>query len=251
MSIRKVFSERLKALREAIGITQGEFAEALGVARATLSYYENGNRTPDIEFLDIVNQKTGCSLDYLMGYVDVMKEKNEELASNTELNDKSIEAIDLLDGGPDFKNFVFSHPKFTKLYNILIKMSAYDKDMHGLYAGEGYLNYKAYEGASIIREIASEAHMLGLPLLMAQSYIHDIKVENSAIELIDESMQNVLQQQNDMRVENSKSEEVRLSESSERLKQDIERAKTDPMLRFFLKMTGTENVIEELRKNGM
>lgn len=68
MTIHTVFPERLKTLRESRGLKQEDFAEQLGVARASLSYYESGKRTPDIHFLSKVCEVTGCSSDYLLGY---------------------------------------------------------------------------------------------------------------------------------------------------------------------------------------
>lgn len=252
MSVRKEFSEHLKALREAIGITQGEFAEALGVARATLSYYENGSRLPDIDFLDTVHFKTGCSLDYLMGYSDVMKEENEMLSSDTELDDKSIEAIKWLDGGPEFKNFVFSHLSFKKVYDTLTNMSAYDPKIHDFYLSDGYLDYKAYSCSMLLREIALEAHKLGLlPPIVQGDLKGKAYFESAAIELVDDSLKKSIKKFKDDQEKDEIYSEDRTHEVGERKKQDIEKAKIDPLHRFYLRMTGNDRMIEEMRKNGI
>lgn len=45
-------------------------ADALGVSRGSISYYENGERTPDIGFLAQVKEYFRVELDYLLGYSD-------------------------------------------------------------------------------------------------------------------------------------------------------------------------------------
>ena len=48
------FSRLLKELRESKGLKQAELAEKLGVSRGSISFYENGDRVPDIEFLGTI-----------------------------------------------------------------------------------------------------------------------------------------------------------------------------------------------------
>lgn len=50
------FSKRLKTLRETAELTQEQLAKELKVSRGAISYYEKGERTPDIEFLDSVSE---------------------------------------------------------------------------------------------------------------------------------------------------------------------------------------------------
>ncbi len=64
------FFERLKQLREELGLTQNEFSKRLGISRVSLTHYEAGDRTPDIEFLKRLHQETGVSLYYLLGLSD-------------------------------------------------------------------------------------------------------------------------------------------------------------------------------------
>ena len=47
----EVFGKRLKELRKANGYTIEQFAEAVGISKSTVGYYENNNRMPDIEIL--------------------------------------------------------------------------------------------------------------------------------------------------------------------------------------------------------
>lgn len=86
--------ERLRSLREKIGISQREAAERVGIAPTTISGYERGERTPDaltvLKFSYIYN----CSVDYLLG-------KNHEDDSHiyidvTELSEEQRKAVDEL-----------------------------------------------------------------------------------------------------------------------------------------------------------
>lgn len=64
-----VFQERFKELRG--DITQGQFAEKLGISRPTVSLYESGARIPDAEVLRTISEKCGVSADYLLGLTEV------------------------------------------------------------------------------------------------------------------------------------------------------------------------------------
>ena len=105
MLAKSTFPQRLKSLREMIGITQDDFAKRLDVSRPTISYYEKGERTPDIDFLDRVHDVTGCSVAYLLGYSNSMKEVNAPLRAATGLSDKGIS-----------KNLMQYSPKYDIIY---------------------------------------------------------------------------------------------------------------------------------------
>lgn len=64
------FNTRLKMIREELGISQNEFSKRLGISRVSLTHYEAGDRTPDIDFLKRLHQETGVSLYYLLGLSD-------------------------------------------------------------------------------------------------------------------------------------------------------------------------------------
>lgn len=70
MTVSEIFAKRLKELREEKGLSQTQMADALGVSRGSISYYENGERTPDIGFLAQVKEYFRVELDYLLGYSD-------------------------------------------------------------------------------------------------------------------------------------------------------------------------------------
>lgn len=60
-------SRRLRELREETGLSQALLAEELGVSRGSISYYENGDRTPDVDFLSKAKAYFGVDYEYLLG----------------------------------------------------------------------------------------------------------------------------------------------------------------------------------------
>lgn len=59
---------RIKEARKYIGMTQNELAEKLGVNRATLSKYENGQIDPTVSQLAKIAEILGFPPYYVMGY---------------------------------------------------------------------------------------------------------------------------------------------------------------------------------------
>lgn len=71
MDIRSTFAERLKDCREKAHLKQTELADKLGVSRGSISFYENGDRTADIEFLSNAAKFFDVSTDWLLGLTKV------------------------------------------------------------------------------------------------------------------------------------------------------------------------------------
>ena len=61
------FNEVLKYLRTSRGITQAEFAKALGVSPSTVGMYETGEREPNFETEEKIADYFNVSLDILRG----------------------------------------------------------------------------------------------------------------------------------------------------------------------------------------
>ncbi|MFL2072787.1 helix-turn-helix domain-containing protein [Marinilactibacillus psychrotolerans] len=59
--------ERLKMLRKEKGLTQGDMAEILEIARTTYANYEQGTREPDNRILNRLADFFIVSIDYLLG----------------------------------------------------------------------------------------------------------------------------------------------------------------------------------------
>ena len=64
------FGERLFQLRTSRGFSRQKAAEALGISRQSLEYYEKGTRKPDIEVLAMLAGFYAVSADYLLGFTD-------------------------------------------------------------------------------------------------------------------------------------------------------------------------------------
>ena len=81
MTEKNVFSERLTQLREDRGLKRQEVADALEISRASLEYYEKGQRKPDIEVAARIANYYGVSTDYLVGVsaAQVTATENETL----------------------------------------------------------------------------------------------------------------------------------------------------------------------------
>lgn len=59
--------EKLITLRNAVGLTQNDVAEALGLSRQAVSRWETGTVRPTVENLRALSQLYDVSLDYLLG----------------------------------------------------------------------------------------------------------------------------------------------------------------------------------------
>lgn len=63
------FGARLRAARQALGLSQEALGLELGVTKATVSNWENGRDNPSVQFLVLMPAKLGVSLDHLFGGV--------------------------------------------------------------------------------------------------------------------------------------------------------------------------------------
>lgn len=57
----------LKYLRNRSGLTQMDLAKKLGVAKSTISMYENGQREPEFETLEALADYFNVTMDFLLG----------------------------------------------------------------------------------------------------------------------------------------------------------------------------------------
>ncbi|MBQ8394450.1 MAG: helix-turn-helix transcriptional regulator [Clostridia bacterium] len=64
------FPERLKELREDVGLGQDALGRAIGVSKGTISLWENGLRDPKLSNLIRLAKFFDVSLDYLAGLED-------------------------------------------------------------------------------------------------------------------------------------------------------------------------------------
>lgn len=74
---QNVIGERLAAARKAKNYTQEDIAQFLNCGRATITNYENGRRSPDLDTLVKLADKYEVSTDYLFGRSEAWTTDNE------------------------------------------------------------------------------------------------------------------------------------------------------------------------------
>ncbi|MBO5571552.1 MAG: helix-turn-helix transcriptional regulator [Ruminococcus sp.] len=65
-----MFYERVKELRNSLGINQVEFSKKIGVTKQCVSNWENGYIQPSIDTLITIAKTFSVSTDYLLGIND-------------------------------------------------------------------------------------------------------------------------------------------------------------------------------------
>lgn len=95
MSTLSTFAARFKELRESAGLKQSEIGEKLGVSRGAISFYENCDRTPDIEFAAKAAEFFHVSVDWLLGLseVDSSNSDIQAVCKFTGLSERAIKSI--------------------------------------------------------------------------------------------------------------------------------------------------------------
>lgn len=133
-----MFNQRLKQLRESKGLTQSQLAEELSIGRASISNYELGSRTPDLDVLVKIADYFEVTTDYLAGKSNFKNNKSQGMFSKEELEtfsklDEKV-ATQLIDRVETFKNTILNlcnqdvHPEMInsifKSLNLLFKFYA-------------------------------------------------------------------------------------------------------------------------------
>lgn len=90
------FNERLKQLRLEKEWLQKDLAKKIGVGRTTITRYETGEISPDIDKLIELSNIFDCSLDYLLGKSNVKNAPDYyqvELDPNKKITAKDLERL--------------------------------------------------------------------------------------------------------------------------------------------------------------
>lgn len=154
------FSKRLKQLREANQMTQGDLGDMLNTTRQSISNYEMGKRQPDYITLEALADIFNVDMNYLLGKTDkttyIPSSSNRQLTKNEENLIKSFSKLnvqgqekaiaytqDLVDSG---KYAVKSLPSVEEMIDYLkeIPMAAFDGklDIYKMPEDELYALYK-------------------------------------------------------------------------------------------------------------
>lgn len=95
-----ILSEQIKLCREQLGMSQADLADAIWVSRNTVSNWERGDTTPDIQSLVLMSALFGLSLDEMVkGDEQVMaqaleRDKNHLLIAGETFNPGNRQAAD-------------------------------------------------------------------------------------------------------------------------------------------------------------
>lgn len=105
---------RIKTIREELGLTQQELANKLDGAKSTVAMYENETRKPSMEVLIKLSEIFDCSIDYILCKTDI---RNPE---------QSNDPLGLAQIGFSMKNYV--PPTETQKEQIRIIIETILKD---------------------------------------------------------------------------------------------------------------------------
>lgn len=67
MTIESDHGKRLKAFRQAVGLSQRELAQRVGVIHSNINYWENSGKLPKSELLIPISKALGVTVDELLG----------------------------------------------------------------------------------------------------------------------------------------------------------------------------------------
>lgn len=109
----QILAKRLKELRESMNLTQSQFGDLINVAQTTLSPYENGSKTPNIDTLYNIAEKCDISMDWLCGRTNLKNIENFDSYSDVFKTIvklcKSVKFSIIEDSNNVYKNDVSQH----------------------------------------------------------------------------------------------------------------------------------------------
>lgn len=170
--VKEKFKERLKGIRNKAKLSQAQFADMLGISVAALSYYERGERIPDIVFLYKV-QECFCIPDgYLLGNTSSLTKDYVNISNELCLSDEAISRIkqyadrnDYFDLNNYNNNILSRLLESEELYSII-----------NLIAWEGFESYMIYPDEEYVDYIAT-TKLLKLITSIRKEIRCDVKIE--------------------------------------------------------------------------
>lgn len=110
----QILSERLKKLREDLGISQAKLASEIGVTQASVNRYETDKTTPTAETLLWYADRFDVSLDYIFGRTDEPQGKLYSYQPKPAASSEMLEFVEMC--------FDPKSPMNEQLKQTLIKM---------------------------------------------------------------------------------------------------------------------------------
>ncbi len=117
---------RIRKLREAAKETQSDLAELLGVKRQIISYYENGDRVPNIEQIIRIASHYNTNADFLLCFSKTpTTDKNIKFICNyTGLKDDVVDNIAHNPAIVEVLNFLLSDERVVNLVSLCVNLEA-------------------------------------------------------------------------------------------------------------------------------
>ena len=115
-----LFQLRLRQLREGHvpPLTQEKMGATVGVSRGSISFYENGDRLPDVETLKRIAEAFEVSSDWLIGLSDFKSREIEHIpAEALGLSENAINALLIANEHPECGG----DPEIVRAINILLE----------------------------------------------------------------------------------------------------------------------------------
>ncbi len=116
------FANVLKGLRIKSGLTQQEMADKLNISRSSIGMYENGEREPSFELLEIIADYFNVDMNYLLG----KKESSENIPQGYYLNEDARDMAQFLFDNPEYK-VLFDSTRKVKKEDILFVKEMIDR----------------------------------------------------------------------------------------------------------------------------
>ena len=109
------FAQVFKNLRIKSGLTQQEMSEKLNISRSSIGMYENGEREPSFELLEVIADYFNVDMNYLLG--------------KSELSNHIPDSYYLNDDAREMAQFMLENPEYKVLFDASRKVNKNDIDV--------------------------------------------------------------------------------------------------------------------------
>lgn len=106
------FKNVFKSLRLKSGLTQQQMADALKLSRSTIGMYENGEREPNFEILELIADYFNVDMNYLIGKKDFSQVITPDYYYNKDASSAA--------------QFLFENPEYKVLFDASKKVKPQD-----------------------------------------------------------------------------------------------------------------------------
>ncbi len=182
INIKNELGKKLLKLRKEKGLNQNDVAHAVGITRASLSYYEKGERSIDVEILFKLSIFYDVSMDYLFGLSGkTSPQRKHEYTLEMAYLGFSLCAIDEFWKNPDFVNMMnefIAHDEFNTFKQLIY----FNKDFNNKLYPKNYKSFLISQLIySMITDISNKESMeyddkiMTLPLNTKKELCKEIK----------------------------------------------------------------------------